>query len=221
MSYLTWAHTLQWLYRSPCVLCHYSFYVSSYFSAFLAFPWTFLLGSWWSKVFPRSCVRGRRSGQKCAHIAVCTQNQKTECWDIYCQFPQNLYYESEIWVSIHSMAAVIAAHLGDRQAIMLRGVWTMLTIWCSRHGSLQVRMPPENFGQDCRLIGLKEEQLTINKLAAVFQTMCCSVGDVMQVLFCQDALKEDPEVTWMVEFYAPWCPPCVRFASRFAELSLK
>ncbi|KAM7444071.1 Thioredoxin-related transmembrane protein 2 [Porites harrisoni] len=36
-----------------------------------------------------------------------------------------------------------------------------------------------------------------------------------------DALREDPSVTWLVEFYAPWCPPCVRFAPTFAELSLR
>ncbi|XP_068751169.1 thioredoxin-related transmembrane protein 2-A-like isoform X2 [Montipora capricornis] len=36
-----------------------------------------------------------------------------------------------------------------------------------------------------------------------------------------DALRDDPSVTWLVEFYAPWCPPCVRFAPTFAELSLR
>lgn len=36
-----------------------------------------------------------------------------------------------------------------------------------------------------------------------------------------DALCADPSVTWLVEFYAPWCPPCVRFAPTFAELSLR
>lgn len=41
--------------------------------------------------------------------------------------------------------------------------------------------------------------------------------------FCllQDALRDNPSVTWLVEFYAPWCPPCVRFAPTFAELSLR
>ena len=37
----------------------------------------------------------------------------------------------------------------------------------------------------------------------------------------QEALHNDPSVTWLVEFYAPWCPPCVRFAPTFAELSLR
>ncbi|EDO43837.1 predicted protein [Nematostella vectensis] len=36
-----------------------------------------------------------------------------------------------------------------------------------------------------------------------------------------DELKENPNVTWIVEFYAPWSPPCVRLAPIFAELSLK
>ncbi|XP_022791670.1 thioredoxin-related transmembrane protein 2-B-like isoform X2 [Stylophora pistillata] len=36
-----------------------------------------------------------------------------------------------------------------------------------------------------------------------------------------DALRDNPSVTWLVEFYAPWCPPCVRFAPTFAELSLR
>ncbi|KAL9964972.1 hypothetical protein ACROYT_G028690 [Oculina patagonica] len=36
-----------------------------------------------------------------------------------------------------------------------------------------------------------------------------------------DALRDDPSITWLVEFYAPWCPPCVRFAPTFAELSLR
>lgn len=37
----------------------------------------------------------------------------------------------------------------------------------------------------------------------------------------KDALCGDPSVTWLVEFYGPWCPPCVRFAPTFAELSLR
>ncbi|XP_027043642.1 thioredoxin-related transmembrane protein 2 homolog [Pocillopora damicornis] len=36
-----------------------------------------------------------------------------------------------------------------------------------------------------------------------------------------DALRDNPSVTWLIEFYAPWCPPCVRFAPTFAELSLR
>ncbi|KAL4431224.1 hypothetical protein ABPG75_006480 [Micractinium tetrahymenae] len=31
----------------------------------------------------------------------------------------------------------------------------------------------------------------------------------------------DPEATWLVEFYAPWSPPCIHLEPVFAELSLK
>ncbi|KAK3733711.1 hypothetical protein QZH41_011246 [Actinostola sp. cb2023] len=36
-----------------------------------------------------------------------------------------------------------------------------------------------------------------------------------------EELQQNPSVTWIVEFYAPWSPVCVRFAPIFAELSLQ
>lgn len=35
-----------------------------------------------------------------------------------------------------------------------------------------------------------------------------------------EALHNEPDVTWLVEFYTPWSPPCSRFSATFAELSL-
>lgn len=35
-----------------------------------------------------------------------------------------------------------------------------------------------------------------------------------------ERLFHHPKETWIVEFYAPWSPPCTRFASTFAKLSL-
>jgi len=35
-----------------------------------------------------------------------------------------------------------------------------------------------------------------------------------------EELHNNPHTTWLVEFYAPWSPPCSRFAEPFAELSL-
>ncbi|XP_070573397.1 thioredoxin-related transmembrane protein 2 homolog [Ptychodera flava] len=37
----------------------------------------------------------------------------------------------------------------------------------------------------------------------------------------QEELEKDRNGYWLVEFYAGWSPPCVRFASLFAELSVK
>ncbi|XP_077995506.1 thioredoxin-related transmembrane protein 2-A-like [Glandiceps talaboti] len=37
----------------------------------------------------------------------------------------------------------------------------------------------------------------------------------------KEELEKDRKGYWLVEFYAGWSPPCVRFASVFAELSLK
>ena len=37
----------------------------------------------------------------------------------------------------------------------------------------------------------------------------------------QDELKENPEVTLLVEFYTVWSPPCKKLSEPFAEVSLK
>jgi len=36
-----------------------------------------------------------------------------------------------------------------------------------------------------------------------------------------EQILHHPEETWIIEFFAPWSPPCNRFASTFANLSLK
>ncbi|XP_074642501.1 thioredoxin-related transmembrane protein 2 homolog isoform X1 [Tubulanus polymorphus] len=36
-----------------------------------------------------------------------------------------------------------------------------------------------------------------------------------------EVVRGDKRVTWLVEFYAPWSPPCVKFAPTFSELSHK
>jgi len=49
-------------------------------------------------------------------------------------------------------------------------------------------------------------------------------GEQAVTLFRGQALDEalylESDVTWLVEFYAPWSPPCSRFSATFAELSL-
>ncbi|XP_028393507.1 thioredoxin-related transmembrane protein 2-like [Dendronephthya gigantea] len=37
----------------------------------------------------------------------------------------------------------------------------------------------------------------------------------------EEALRENPEVTYLIEFYTVWSPPCKRLAEPFAEVSLK
>lgn len=37
----------------------------------------------------------------------------------------------------------------------------------------------------------------------------------------EDAGKEGDKTTWLVEFYAPWSPPCIHLEPAVAELSLK
>jgi thiol-disulfide isomerase/thioredoxin len=37
----------------------------------------------------------------------------------------------------------------------------------------------------------------------------------------QEQLKENPEVTLLVEFYTVWSPPCKKLAEPFAEVSLR
>lgn len=37
----------------------------------------------------------------------------------------------------------------------------------------------------------------------------------------EEELEKDKRITWFIELYCPWSPPCIQFSSCFSELSAK